>query len=163
MSEQDVPFQSNEKRVFLSNRGLRYVPLGWEHPKDSDGKYIPLIDRDMSYTEEEVEEGLQDGWITSREELETCYMPDFSEVSAEGMGICAYENTTEGTPISPVVPNSSQGRFELARYCAENHSVFADVKGDVESWAAILFGKNIAIVDAETRSIEIHDTFGHSS
>src|SRR3990167_10363366 len=99
-SEQDNTSQGQveHKVSFISNRGLRQIPLNWEHPRDERGSYIPLQDRELAYTEEEIEEGLADGWLKSRQEAEDMLMPDFSNVPQEQMGICAYETTSEGTP-----------------------------------------------------------------
>lgn len=155
MNEQDNSQRIEGRYFAIVNRETRFVPLKWEHPKDESGKYKPLMSRDSAYTEEE---GLADGWISSREELETSYMPDFSSIPEEEMGICAYESTTEGTPISPVHPDTPQGRFEIARHCAENYTVLASQKGDIETWAAILYGKNIALVDLQSGRVEIRDS-----
>ncbi|MDO8269691.1 MAG: hypothetical protein Q7T54_03410 [Candidatus Levybacteria bacterium] len=158
MTEQQDSSQWAEKGSFASaTREIRFVPLSWEHPKDETGAYKPLMSRDMAYTEEEIEEGLADGRISSREELDTWFMPDFSNVPEEEMGICAYESTTEGTPISPVRSNNPQGRFEIARYCAENNSVFVTQRGDIETWAAILYSNNTALVDLQNGRVEISD------
>lgn len=145
MSEQDQP---RREAVFSSQRVVRKVPLNWEHPKDEEGKYVPLYDRSSypRYTEEEIQELLDEGDISSRDEIEGWFAPDFSNVPPEEMGICAYEEVTEGTPISPVFPDSPEGMYELVRYCAENRFVFGGfVKADVEGWAAVLWGN--AVVD----------------
>lgn len=163
MTEQDNP-QGIERRYYtIANREIRFVPLKWEHPRDGSGSYKPLMSRDSAYTEEEIEEGSTDGWLKSRQEAEDILMPDFSKVPEEEMGICAYESTTEGTPISPVRSDTPQGRFEIARYCAENHSVFASQKGDIETWAAMLYGKNPALVDLQNGRVEINDSQQNSS
>ncbi len=142
---------------FSSSRTLRKVPLKWEHPRNEQGGFVPLYDRKTypHYTEEEIQKGLKDGWIKSREGLEARFAPDFSGVSDEEMGICAYEETTEGTPISPVFPNTSQGRFDLLKHVTENESVFGDVKTDIETWSRILFDNTHAVVDAQRGVVEI--------
>lgn len=153
MSEHDQP---RVEIRFTASRSLRRVPLDWEHPKDDRGNYIPLFDRSTypRYTEEEVQEMLDEGDISSPEDLKDSYAPDFSNVPPEKMGICAYEDTSEGTPISPVFPDTPEGMYELVRYCAENRHVFAHIKSDVEGWAAIFWGN--ALVDPYRGVVEAY-------
>lgn len=147
-----------EKGAFFSvNRELRRVPLDWQHPKDKEGYDEPLLSRDSKYTDEDIDEMLKDGDIKSKDEVSTWFMPDFSDVPDEKMGICAYECTTEGTPISPVFPNTSRGRFELAKYCAQNYSVFGENKADIESWAGILYGNADCYFNLADETIEIFE------
>ena len=40
-------------------REVRMVPKDWIHPKDRNGKYIPLFDC-LDYNQDEIEEGLSD-------------------------------------------------------------------------------------------------------
>lgn len=134
-----------------TSREIRKVPLGWLHPKDENGEYVPLMDRKYPYTENDTQELLEEGH--SREEIEKWFMPDFSKVPSDQMGISAYETVSEGTPMSPVYPDTPEGRFELARYCVENQTVFGDQKADIETWAAILFGKYNALVTTDRRII----------
>ena len=94
MVEQEQP---KREAMFVSNRTLCRVPLSWEHPKDKNGGHIPLYDRNQypHFMEEEIQEMLEDGTLSSREELNNWFAPDFSNVPSEEMGICAYEETTE--------------------------------------------------------------------
>lgn len=78
-------------------------------------------------------------------------MPSVDGLAPEATEIRAYETTSEGTPISPAFPNSPEGRFALVQFCTENCSTFADMKTDVEAWAAILFGDGCALVSFEGR------------
>lgn len=151
MVEQEQP---RNEIWFGSHRSLRRVPLKWEHPKDKEGNYIPLYDRSKYplYTEEEIQEMIEDGSLSSREKLEAWFAPDFSNVPTEELGICAYENTTGGTPISPVFPDTPEGQSELLSYLSENQTVFAHIKSGPEGWAAILFGD--AIVNLDRGSVE---------
>lgn len=131
------------------------MPLDWKHPKDERGEYIPLQRRDLSYTEGEIEEGLAEGWLKSRQEAEDMLMPDFSNIPEDQMGICAYESVTEGTPISPVFPNTPTDRFELAQYCSENATVFGYQKApDIEAWCRILFDSVNALFNPKEGTIE---------
>jgi len=101
-------------------RELRKVPENWVHPKEN-GRLVPLYGR--SYEEEAKEwdigeskwkEGLiedfnggwklndtnfsYEEWVGSRP-LEEDYMPDWPE--EERTHLMMYEDTSEGTPISP--------------------------------------------------------------
>jgi len=148
---------NKEARGFaVSNREVRQVPLDWRHPKDEDGNYTPLVDRkEYSNNEEEMRDLREDYNLTSQEELDKLFMPDFSKVPMEEMGICAYESTTEGTPISPVFPNTPEGRFELAKHCMESETVFANYKSGIEAWCVILFGEGLALVDMKDGRVEM--------
>lgn len=53
-------------------REVRRVPANWQHPKDDNGNFIPLLDGDM---------------------------PRWPE--SECTHLMMYESVTEGTPISP--------------------------------------------------------------
>lgn len=49
--------------------------------------------------------------------------------------IVMYENTSEGTPISPKFPNTPEGEDELARWLADNlASAFAGRTATYEQW-----------------------------
>ena len=143
------------RHLAFSDRETRQVPLDWRHPVDpNDGSgFKPLLPREH-LTDEEYKEHLEDDPTLTREEFESWYMPDFSKVPTEKMGICAYESTTEGTPISPVFPNTPEGRFELAKHCMDNATVFAGYKSGIEAWCAILFGKGLAVVDMKSGRVE---------
>jgi hypothetical protein len=81
-------------------------------------------------------------------------MPDFSAMPAERMGIAAYETTTEGTPVSPVFPDTARGRFELVDYCRGHANVFGgDECPSLEAWSSILFGEEGAVVDLDARTV----------
>lgn len=144
---------------FFSNREVRRVPLNWEHPKDERDNFMPLDD--FSHFSEdlldEYNEDMGENEKYTREQILGWHMPDFSDIPEEQMGICAYESTTEGTPISPVFPNTPEGRFQLAKYCTENCTVFASQKTGIEAWAGILFGQGIALVDGQTGTVNIHE------
>src|SRR4051794_4231525 len=94
-------------RLFV-NREIRRVPLDWEHPKDERGWPIPLYPYPSP---DEFQELLADS--VTLDELASDYMPDFSSVPEEQLGICAYETTSEGCPISPVFPDTPEGRWAL--------------------------------------------------
>jgi hypothetical protein len=116
-------------------RVLRRVPEDWEHPKDEQGQYIPLLDS-FPYTEEEIQEGLEDGWLdASKPNYGVELMPQWSE--RERTHIQLYETTSEGTPISPVFPVSEIDA--LCVYAAEHCTVFADFTATAAEWKAMLW------------------------
>ena len=156
MVEQN-PEGAEKKSFFGINREIRLVPLNWQHPKDPNGDYIPLLSRTDKnrFTSSEIKDMQDEGMLTSPEEIETLFMPDFSSISEDQMGICAYEAVTKGTPISPVFPNTPTGRFELVKYCSDNAFVFADRKApDIEVWFGILFGSTAALFNVQEGTIE---------
>ncbi len=142
-------------------RELRRVPPNWQHPKDHRDRYIPLLGRSYEKDinewmsgrinwnkgfEPDYSDGKENAWKKRRKERSKMtweeyngdapkssrYMPDWpKEVTTH---FCMYENTTEGTPISPVFSNIE----DLSRWLANNGaSVFADIKVPYEEWLAI--------------------------
>ena len=79
-------------------------------------------------------------------------MPDASGLRADDTEIVAYETVSEGTPISPVFPNTSEGRLALVNYCAEHATTFGEHRADAEAWAAILFGGASVDLDGTVRA-----------
>jgi len=79
--------------VSVIGREIRRVPPGWEHPRDEQGRHIPLFDPTADPHEQIDEEplGATDrlpAMPRSAPEEATCYQ--------------VYEDATEGTPVSPV-------------------------------------------------------------
>lgn len=143
-------------------REIRMVPAGWEHPKDGRGVYIPLMKGPFSqrladwkeafarFDAGEVEDwspGTKDkkrkpktgsalecasyadwdGYCPKQAE----YMPEFEEGTATMF--CMYENTSEGTPISPAFATPE----ELARWLADTGaSAFGGMTATYEQWLA---------------------------
>ena len=117
--------------MFVGGRELREIPQGWEHPRDENGRYIPLLPAGYVGDEEPVpaDKIMPDAqWRILRE-------------------IVAYETVSEGTPISPAFPDTPEGRLDLLRYCAEHCTTFGDHQADAEAWAAILFGDTAVALD----------------
>lgn len=111
------------------SREVRRVPRDWKHPKDPNGRYVPLL-AEFNYTPEEIEEGLTDGWLNK-------YMPDYgiavmpTFADADATFYMMYETCSEGTPISPAV--ESEG--DLAQWLADNNaSWFGDIRATAEQW-----------------------------
>jgi len=140
-------------------REIRKVPANWEHPKNENGKYIPLFGRNFSkeLAEWEAEhaqweKGLRSdfngGWKPREGEclnmtfeewngekpLKEDYMPEWK--NEELTHIQLYESTSEGTPISPVFLATEIEK--LCEYAAENCSTFASFKASKEDWMKML-------------------------
>jgi len=113
-------------------RQLRKVAENWQHPKNENGNYIPLLDGKFSERLAKWEDELNmtfaewDGEKPVKED----YMPEWKD--EELTHIQLYENTSEGTPISPVYLASEIEK--LCEYAAENCSTFADFKASKEEW-----------------------------
>jgi hypothetical protein len=138
-------------------REVRRVPADWQHPVDDVGDYIPLLDgfnsRLREWDEEAARwaEGLQSDWnggwkpIDEKDRGMTYaewsgerpkpedYMPDWPETNRTHYQM--YEDTSEGTPISPVMGTPE----ELARWLADNGaSAFADQTATYEQWLGMI-------------------------
>ena len=111
------------------SREVRRVPANWEHPKDEKGRLIPLFSS-FTYNEEEIKEGLRDGWLNDDPPNYGCgVMPNWPE--AERTYYQMYESTSEGTPISPVMETPEA----LARWLADNNaSALAGMGATYEQW-----------------------------
>jgi len=98
---------------------VRRVPPGWEHPKDDDGKYLPMLDVDYETAGQGWVEELMDweqGTHPARAKAEWAECRFFWEYAgrplerdmcrpkfdAEPTCYQLYEVTSMGTPISPV-------------------------------------------------------------
>jgi hypothetical protein len=156
-------------------REVRMVPPGWEHPKDEKGKYIPLFDGCYAETAADWDEGWtawQRGeienygagpkWKPKCEDALKCsrytewagsrpspddYMPEFPEGTATMLMM--YEDTSEGTPISPAFATPE----ELARWLADTGaSAFGGMTASYEQWLATCkSGRAVsAVVDVGT-------------
>lgn len=138
-------------------REVRRVPANWQHPKNEKDTYIPLLGRsfasdDAEWSEEyaEWQRGMRrnykaDGpkyvartgdelgmrfteWHGRRPNPDD-YMPDWPE--AERTHWQMYEDTSEGTPISPVMDSPEA----LARWLADSGaSAFAEMTATYEQW-----------------------------
>jgi hypothetical protein len=148
-------------------REVRMVPADWKHPKDESGKYIPLLKRSFSQADAEWSEGYaawQRGeienygvsgaghskWKPKPESALDCanftewngrrpspddYMPDFPNGTATMLMM--YEDTSEGTPISPAFATPE----ELARWLADTGaSAFGSSGATYEQWLATCRG-----------------------
>lgn len=142
-------------------REIRKVPANWQHPKDENGRFVPLFGSSWSKAVAEWDEELakwneglcraygdQEKWRpkdedelkytfeewSGRRPEKDDYMPEWGE--SELTHIQLYETTSEGTPKSPVF---AKGDFEkLCEYAAENCTTFATFKASKEDWVAML-------------------------
>lgn len=140
-------------------REVRRVPANWEHPKRENGRYIPLHGGSVSQRQAEWDEEFaqwqrgfrrdyaNDGWKPREDDDDDFegwygkrpvpeeYMPDWPE--SERTHYQMYEDTSEGTPISPVMATPE----ELARWLADNGaSAFAGQTASYESWLRVCNG-----------------------
>lgn len=138
-------------------REVRRVPADWQHPKREDGRYKPL--RGGSYAAEvaEWDEGkaqwdaglvsdYKGGWEPKRPDHDYSYdeyagerpqpdefMPDWPLDQRTHWQM--YEDTSEGTPISPIFATPE----ELARWLTDTGaSAFADMTATYEQWLATI-------------------------
>jgi hypothetical protein len=140
-------------------REIRMVPPGWQHPRDAKGKLIPLLKGSYEQAASEWDEGYaawQRGeienyggnpkWTPKCEDALKCgrytdwagsrpspddYMPKWKD--DEATMLCMYEDTSEGTPISPSFATPE----ELARWLADtNASAFGGMTATYEQWLA---------------------------
>ena len=139
-------------------REVRRVPADWQHPKNEDGNYIPLHGRSYSNEVAEWDESrdqwekgfrrdyVTNGWkpkggddLGSYEDwdgprpVEANYMPDWPDDQRTHLQM--YEDTSEGTPISPVMATPE----ELARWLTDNNaSAFASMTATYDQWLATI-------------------------
>jgi hypothetical protein len=141
-------------------REVRRVTATWEHPKNENGHYEPLLGysfseqlKDWKEEFEQWNKGFRKSWNDENpwkpkenDELEMSfeewsgsepkiedYMPDWKE--EEKTHIQMYEDTSEGTPISPVFDNAE----DLARWLADNNaSSFGSSTATYEQWLSTI-------------------------
>ena len=141
-------------------REVRRVPKDWQHPKDDRGRYIPMFDSSYAAAAAEWEEeyaqwckgfvrayGKAEKWEPrdpqyasmrfeewhGRRPTPGDYMPDWPE--SERTHLQMYEDTSEGTPISPVMETAE----ELARWLADNNaSAFGGMTATYDQWLAMI-------------------------
>ncbi len=124
-------------------REVRRVPADWQHPKDEHtGRFKPLYEGDRyeprrkDFEEKLAAEGMQAAidWCGNPPNKED-YMPDWPE--AEKTHLMMYEDTSEGTPISPAFKTPE----ELARWLADNGaSSFGGMTASYEAWLNVARG-----------------------
>ena len=117
-------------------REVRMVHKDWSHPKTEKGNYKPLHRGYKSDAAEFLEMANKDG-LQEAVDYMGCpdkedYMPDWDE--AEKTHLIMYEDTTEGTPISPAFETPE----ELAKWLADNGaSSFGSSTATYEQWLPV--------------------------
>src|SRR3990167_4438568 len=124
-------------------REVRRVPADWQHPKDEHtGRYKPLFEGDRyEPRRKDLEENLAaDGlkaaidWCGNPPDIND-YMPNWPE--SEKTHLMMYEDTSEGTPISPAFATPE----ELARWLTDNKaSAFCGMTATYEQWLNVCRG-----------------------
>lgn len=138
------------------------VPADWQHPKDEKGDYIPLFGRSYAEAGKEWDEewamwqkGFRRSWAdgtvwspiedaykhmrytdwTGARPSPDDYMPDWP--ADRRTHLMMYEDTSEGTPISPAFATPE----ELARWLVDNKaSGFGSSTGSYEGWLRVARG-----------------------
>ena len=120
------------------SREVRRVPASWEHPKNEQSHYVPHYEH-FPYNQEEIEEGLRDGWLDNNPPNYGCdVMPQWPE--SERTHYQMYESVTEGTPISPVMESPEA----LARWLADNKaSAGPYATATYDQWLVMIAGSSI--------------------
>lgn len=136
-------------------RTVRMVPADWQHPKNDQGHYIPLLEgpydaaaKDWDESWRMWQQGKREAWgdgekWVDRDDRHTGtyteyagarpspddYMPDWPTDARTHFMM--YEDTSEGTPISPAFDTPEK----LARWLADNGaSGFGSSTASYEDW-----------------------------
>lgn len=160
-------------------REVRYVPENWMHPIDKIGRYIPLLNRSFTKElrkwkkgEEMWKMGLykdpnSNKWVEIEEKeqnltfsdaygnkpIKKGYMPDWKK--GEKTHIQMYENTSKGTPISPVMKTPEA----LAQWLVDKEgSAFANITTSYEWWLIVCKGGKARYYLAKTLRKTIKDS-----
>jgi hypothetical protein len=115
-------------------REVRMIKKGWEHPKKPDGRYVPLWEgSSLQDALREFAEDPQD--FDNIPPNPADYMPVWQD--GEATMFVMYEDTSEGTPISPAFETPE----ELARWLTDNGaSAFGSFTADYDQWLGIAKG-----------------------
>lgn len=117
-------------------REVRMVPANWEHPTDSRGGYEPLYDDYENAVERFVKVCERIGIRAALEAEDggprySRYMHPVGPRTHYMM----YEDTSEGTPISPAFATPE----ELARWLTDNNaSAFGNMTATYEQWLSTI-------------------------
>jgi hypothetical protein len=125
----------------IMGREVRMVSKDYEHEKSHDGIFKPKYEfKDYKRRLDDFMEKLNS--VGMQEALEWCgnppnledYMPDFGDSATHYM---MFEDTSEGTPISPAFSTPE----ELAQWLVDNKaSAFAGHTADYEHWLKVAKG-----------------------
>lgn len=122
-------------------REVRIIPRNWEHPKNYDGRYIPKhYGWDKAVAEfqallakgKSVDYALRYfGGPNPHDYMDADWLEDGLRPEL----LCMYEDTSEGTPISPGFETAEQ----LATWLVDNNaSAFAGQTATYEQWLAMI-------------------------
>ena len=123
-------------------REVRRVPADWQHPKNEFDRYNPLYPGERyqanatGFMEKANAEGLQEAidWYGQAPD-QNDYMPNWP--ASERTHYMMYEDTSEGTPISPAFATPE----ELARWLADTGaSSFGKDTASYEGWLRVAKG-----------------------
>ena len=123
-------------------REVRRVPADWQHPKNEYDRYKPLYPGERykanaeGFLEKANAEGLQEAidWYGQAPD-QNDYMPDWP--ASERTHLMMYEDTSEGTPISPAFATPE----ELARWLADTGaSSLGSNTASYEGWLRVAKG-----------------------
>ena len=128
----------------IMSRKVRKVPANWQHPKNSYDKYQPMYDNNYEDVAKEwlascilwskgehpdQYDGCKYYWEYDGAPDEEYYRPKWK--AEEQTHYMMYEDTSEGTPISPAFATVE----ELAQWLADTGaSSFADATATYEQW-----------------------------
>lgn len=120
-------------------REVRKVPANWQHPKKDSGHYEPLhqgyLAAKKGFEKIQKEKGLQEAVEYMHCPDSNEYMPDWS--AEEKTHYMMYEDTSEGTPISPAFATPE----ELAKWLVDTGaSSFGDMGATYEQWLNVCNG-----------------------
>lgn len=116
-------------------REVRMVPPGWQHPRDEKGHYIPLLDGYEDHLKEFDEVYQERGLQGALEYWDGAPNADrymlVGVPKSERTLMMMYEDTSEGTPISPAFATPE----ELAHWLADNNaSAFGRMTATYQEW-----------------------------
>ena len=123
-------------------RAIRRVPKGWEHPCDTNGDYLPMMD--VTY-KDALADWQSEGAVPSEKPLPEWYRPAY-----ESDPVCyqVYETVTEGTPVSPVFETEDE---LLTWLLGQGHSEKASREFIKKGWApSMLIGGGRFAINIDT-------------
>ena len=118
-------------------REIRMVPPNWEHPKNEQGEYLPMYDRDYDTAAQEWLDGLAKWNGMPEEKKYSCkyfweyegnppnkeyYRPRFTEPATWYQ---VYQTVSEGTPVTPPFATKE----ELVDYLVKNGDFWDQKRG----------------------------------
>jgi len=117
-------------------REVRMVPANWEHPKNDRGNYEPLYDNYPQAVERFAKDIEKMGLAQALEENDGGpRYSNYMHPEGERTHYMMYEDTSEGTPISPAFATAE----ELAQWLADTGaSAFGNMTAAYEQWLSTI-------------------------